>query len=169
VTTAQILDDLAAAGVIDVVSSHLDERPCFSLQKSTLRRIPAKDRVTGWHQDGSFLDAGVRTMNVWVALSRCGGDYPSPGLEVVPRRIAGILPVGDALTAYAISFDVVDEIASETPVIRPEFGPGDALMFDERFLHRTYLNGFMTEARYALECWLFAPSHHSTSYIPFLV
>jgi Phytanoyl-CoA dioxygenase (PhyH) len=169
VTTAQILADLASVGVIDVVSSHLGERPCFSLQKSTLRRVPAKDKVTGWHQDGSFLDAGVRTMNVWVALSRCGADYPSPGLEVVPRRIAEILPVGGTVTAFAISFDVVDEIASETPVIRPEFGPGDALMFDERFLHRTYLSRFMTEDRYALECWLFAPSHHSAGYTSFLV
>jgi hypothetical protein len=169
VTAAQILDDLASVGVIDAVSGHLGERPFFSLQKSTLRRIRAKDGVTGWHQDGSFLDAGVRTMNVWVALSRCGGDYPSPGLEVVPRRIAEILPVGDTATAYAISFDVIYEIASETPVIRPVFGAGDALMFDERFLHRTYLNPFMSEDRYALECWLFAPSHHSAGYISFLV
>ena len=169
ITTAQILDDLASAGAIDVISRHLGERPCFSLQKATLRRVPAKDRVTGWHQDGSFLDAGVRTMNVWVALSRCGGDYPSPGLEVVPGRIAEILPVGGTLTPYAISFDVVEEIASETPVIRPEFAPGDALMFDERFLHRTYLNRFMTEDRYTLECWFFAPSHHSTGYTSFLV
>jgi hypothetical protein len=168
-STAQILDDLASVGVIDFVAGHLGERPLFSLQKSTLRRMPAKDRLVAWHQDGSFLDAGVRTINVWVALSRCGGDYPSPGLEVVPRRISEILPVEGRPSPYAISFDVVDKLASETPVIQPEFGPGDALMFDERFLHRTYLNRFMTEDRYALECWFFAPSHHSTGYIPFLV
>jgi hypothetical protein len=36
-------------------------------------------------------------------------------------------------------------------------------MFDERFLHRTYLNRFMTEDRDALECWFFAPSHYSTA------
>jgi Phytanoyl-CoA dioxygenase (PhyH) len=168
-STAQILDDLASVGVIDVVAGHLGERPFFSLQKSTLRRMPAKDRLVAWHQDGSFLDAGVRTMNVWVALSRCGGDYPSPGLEVIPTRIPEILPVEGRPSPYSISFDLVDEIASETPAIRPEFDPGDALMFDERFLHRTYLNRFMTEDRDALECWFFAPSHYSTGYIPFLV
>jgi Phytanoyl-CoA dioxygenase (PhyH) len=168
-STAQFLDDLASVGVIDVVARHLGERPFFSLQKSTLRRMRARDRIVAWHQDGSFLDSGVRTMNVWVALSRCGGDYPSPGLEVVPRRIPEILPVEGRPSPYAISFDIIDEIVSETPAIRPEFRPGDALMFDERFLHRTYLNRFMTEDRYALECWLFAPSHHSRSYIPFLV
>lgn len=169
VTTAQVLDDLTSVGVVDAVAGHLGERPFFSLQKSTLRRMPAKDRIIAWHQDGSFLDAGVRTMNVWLALSRCGGDHPSPALEVIPRRIPEILPVKGRPTPYSISFDVVDEIACETPAIRPECAPGDALMFDERFLHRTYVNRFMTEDRYALECWFFAPSHHSTGYLPFLV
>jgi Phytanoyl-CoA dioxygenase (PhyH) len=169
VSTAEVLDGLASVGVIDVISSHLWERPFFSLQKSVMRRVPAKWGVATWHQDGSFLDADVRTMNVWVALSRCGGDYPSPALEVIPRRMAEILPVHDAPTPYAISFDVVSQIASETPAIRPEFAPGDAIMFDERFLHRTYLDHFMSEPRYALECWFFAPSHSASGYIPFLV
>lgn len=169
VAAASVLDDLASVGVIDAISGHLGERPFFSLQKSTLRRIPAKEGLATWHQDGSFLDADVRSMNVWIALSRCGGDYPSPGLEVVPRRIPEIIPVQDSLSPYSVSFEVISEIASETPVIRPEFGPGDALMFDERFLHRTYLGPGMREARYALECWFFAPSHSPSSYIPFLV
>jgi hypothetical protein len=169
VSAADMLEGLSSAGVIDVISDHLGERPFFSLQKSVMRRVPAKGGVATWHQDGSFLDADVRTMNVWVALSRCGGDHPSPALEVIPRRMAEILPVHDAPTPYAISFDVVNQIASETPAIRPEFAPGDAIMFDERFLHRTYLDHFMSEPRYALECWFFAPSHSASGYIPFLV
>jgi hypothetical protein len=169
VAAARVLDDLASIGAIDVISHHLGERPCFSLEKSTLRRIPAKQGLATWHQDGSFLDADVRSMNVWIALSRCGGDYPSPGLEVIPRRIPDLLPVQDSLSPFSVSFDLITEIASDTPAIRPEFGPGDALMFDERFLHRTYLDHVMTEPRYALECWFFAPSHSPSSYIPFLV
>ncbi|MGH9229809.1 MAG: phytanoyl-CoA dioxygenase family protein [Acidimicrobiales bacterium] len=169
VAAATILDDLASLGVIDVITRHMGERPCFSLQKSTLRRVPPKENLATWHQDGSFLDADVRSMNVWIALSRCGGDYPSPGLEVIPRRIPELLPVQDSLSPFSVSFEMIGEIASETPAIRPEFGPGDALMFDERFLHRTYLDHVMTEPRYALECWFFAPSHSPSSYIPFLV
>jgi Phytanoyl-CoA dioxygenase (PhyH) len=168
VAAARVLDDLASVGAIDVIHRHLGERPCFSLQKSTLRRIPAKQGLATWHQDGSFLDADVRSMNVWIALSRCGGDYPSPGLEVIPRRIPELLPVQDSLSPYSVSFELISEMASETPTIRPEFEPGDALMFDERFLHRTYLDHVMTEPRYALECWFFAPSHSPSSYIPFL-
>jgi hypothetical protein len=36
-------------------------------------------------------------------------------------------------------------------------------------VHRTYLSPNMTNDRYALECWLFAPSHDSSEYVPFLV
>jgi hypothetical protein len=167
-SAAQVLDDLASVGVIDAISGHLGERPFFSLQKSVMRRIQARNGFATWHQDGSFLDADVRTMNVWIALSRCGGDYPSPGLEVIPRRLDDILPVQERPTPFAIPVEVISEIASETPAIRPEFAPGDAIMFDERFLHRTYFGPFMSEPRYALECWFFAPSHPASGYVPFL-
>ena len=60
-------------------------------------------------------------------------------------------------------------MAADTPTICPEFAPGDALLFDERFLHRTHLSAEMTEDRYALECWFFAPSHPSSGYLSFLV
>lgn len=167
-STAHFLEELVAVGVIDVIANHLGERPFFSLQKSTMRRSPPVDRIVAWHQDGSFLDAGVRAVNVWLALSRCGGDYPSPGLEVMPRRIAEILPTEGTLYPHAIAFEAVGEIASRTPTVQPEFDAGDALLFDERFLHRTYVTGSMTKDRYALECWFFAPSHHSTGYMQFL-
>ena len=167
-STAWFLDHLASAGVIGAITGHLGERPGFSLQKSTMRRIPPTDGFTGWHQDGSFLGPDVRAMNVWVALSRCGVEYPSPGLEIMPKRVEEILPIGDGIGPIAVSSSRVEELARETPVLRPEFAPGDAMLFDERFLHRTYLDGDMTEARYALECWFFALSHFAADYVPFL-
>ncbi len=60
-------------------------------------------------------------------------------------------------------------MAEQTPTVRPRFEPGDALVFDEHLVHRTSLEPGLTEDRYALECWLFAPSHTSASYTPFLV
>ena len=54
-------------------------------------------------------------------------------------------------------------------MLRPEFAPGDGIMFDERFLHRSYFDPAMTEPRYALEGWFFAPSHPSSDYVPLLV
>jgi hypothetical protein len=125
--------------------------------------------LVAWHQDGSFLDAGVRTINVWLALSRCGGDEPTPGLEVVPKRVPDILPVDGVLSPHSIAAELVAEVAADAPLCRPEFAPGDALLFDERFLHRTHLAEHMTRARLALECWFFAPSHPSSGYVPLVV
>jgi hypothetical protein len=87
---------------------------------------------------------------------------------VVPLRIPEILPVDGELTPHSVSFDLVEQVAVEAPVIRPDFDAGDALMFDERFLHRTYFDHCMTEDRHALECWFFAPSHRSRGYVPFV-
>ena len=166
--TAQVLDDLRSAGVIDVITEHLGERPFFSLQKSTLRRSPPDYGVTGWHQDGSFLGPDVRTMNVWIALSPCGGNQPSPGMEVVPKRVEELQPT-DGIGPVAITGVRVEEVAAGTPMLHPEFAAGDAMLFDERFLHRTYLTREMTEDRYALETWFFAPSRFTSGYLPFLV
>lgn len=168
-TTAQVLDDLAAVGVVDLAREHFGERPCFSLQKSTLRRSAPVHDFAGWHQDGSFLGPEVRTMNVWVALSDCGGDRPTPGLELVPRRVDELLPTDGGLGSASISDGRVLEAAGELALSRPEFSAGDALIFDERFVHRTHLTPGMTHERFALECWLFAPSHAAEEYVPFLI
>jgi hypothetical protein len=167
--TALVLGELTAAGVVGAIADHFGERPFFSLQKSTLRRSRPVNKLTAWHQDGSFLGPDVRTMNVWLALSTCGADHPTPGLEVVPKRVDEILPTEGNLGQSSIAFDLVDEVAHDTPVIRPEFRAGDAMIFDERFLHRTFLHEHMTEDRYAIECWFFAPSHGADGYVSFLV
>jgi hypothetical protein len=166
---ALVLDDLKSAGLVAAIAEHFGERPFISLQKSTLRRSLPVNKLTAWHQDGSFLGSEVRTMNVWVALSTCGADHPAPGIEVVPKRVDDILPTEGKLGQSSISFDLVAEIAADAPVTRPEFLPGDGMMFDERFLHRTYLSPDMTDDRYALECWFFAPSHGAEQYVSFLV
>jgi hypothetical protein len=168
-STARVLDDLTAARAIDVVTEHFGERPFFSLQKSTLRRSPPVHDLAGWHQDGSFLGPEVRTMNVWLALTPCGGDRPTPGLELVPRRVTEVLPKDGGLGPVSIDEGRVHAVAADTPAIHPEFEPGDALMFDQLLVHRTHLTPNMTEARYAIECWFFAGSHPSPGYVPFLV
>ena len=61
--------------------------PAISMRKCTLRRVPADLAHADWHQDGAFLGDDVRSVNVWLALTRCGGDSDAPGLEYVPRRI----------------------------------------------------------------------------------
>ena len=166
--SAVVLDTLAEIGVRGAIEEHFGERPYFSLQKSTLRRSLPRHKMVAWHQDGSFLGPDVRTMNVWVALSPCGGDRPSPGLEIVPRRFDEILPVVGDPTPHSVDYDLVDELTRDLPTVIPSFEPGDGLIFDERFLHRTHLTPFMEDIRYALECWFFAPSHQASDYTPLL-
>jgi hypothetical protein len=67
---------------------------------------------------------------------------------------------------YTISQQKVEQAAGDTPVIRPLFEPGDALFFDERFLHRTAVSEAMTRERYAIESWFFAPSHYPGDQLP---
>lgn len=166
--TATVLDALHEVGAVDVMTAHFGERPLFSLQKSTLRRSEPVRKMVAWHQDGSFLAPDVRTMNVWVALTACGGDLPTPGLEVFPRRFDEVLPVAGDPTPHAVDFALAAQLAEETPTVVPSFAPGDALLFDHHLLHRTHLPEAMTDPRYALECWFFAPSHHTPDYVPLL-
>jgi hypothetical protein len=168
-STAVVLDMLTSRGVIAAVAGHLGERPFFSLQKSTMRHSAPVDKLTAWHQDGSFLDSDVRTLNVWIALSPCGGDRPTPGLEVVPKRVEEILSTDGGIGPIAIAPELVKQVAVDAPSMRPVFEAGDGLIFDEHFVHRTFLHPNMTEDRYAIECWLFAPSHTPANYEPFLV
>ena len=88
---------------------------------------------------------------------------------MIPRRVEEILPVDGVMSTHSISYDLIAELAAEMPTVFPEFGAGDALVFDEHFVHRTHLDHDMTEVRYALECWFFAPSHQSSSYTPLYV
>lgn len=167
-TAEIVLRELRASGALGAITDHFGERPLFSLQKSTLRRSAPEYRYAAWHQDGSFLGDGARAMNVWVALTPCGGDRPTPGLEVVPRRLDDILPRDGGIVPSAISDETVLDAAGSTPPVCPLFEPGDALLFDERMAHRSHLTEGMTEFRYAIECWFFAPANFTENYQSFL-
>jgi len=71
VLAESVLAEFTATGLVDIVGYYLGERPALSLEKWTLRRVPPTTN-SSWHQDGAFLGADVRTLNVWVALSDCG-------------------------------------------------------------------------------------------------
>ncbi len=166
--TQQILDDLEQTGVLGLITEHFGVRPVFSLQKSTLRRTSPHYRFAAFHQDGSFLGADTRALNVWVSFSPCGGDRLAPGLEVVPKRVEEILETDPVLGRAAIDGWVVHRVAGDAGKVIPLFDPGDALLFDERLVHRTHSTEEMLEPRLALECWFFAPSHANDDYIPLL-
>jgi hypothetical protein len=160
-----VLEMLERAGVREVLTQYLGERPAISAQKGTLRRV-TKARV-GWHQDGRFLGQ-VRTMNIWLALSHCGDV--APGLDLIPKRLDEIVPTGTHGEEFdwAVARPVAEEVAGETGIVRPIFEPGDALLFDDLFLHSTAADDSMTEPRYAIETWFFGPSAFPAEYEPLL-
>jgi hypothetical protein len=159
----QVVDE---TGIGALVEAYLGERPALSANKCTLRRVPV-DTNTNWHQDGAFLGPDVRTLNLWLALSPCGSD--APGLDLVPRRLDEVLPTGTdgALFDWSVSPTLVAEAANgHATVVRPSFSPGDALLFDHLFLHRTGVDPGMTRERWAIETWFFAPSTYPEGQIP---
>jgi hypothetical protein len=161
----EVLETFSQIGLDGPLTGYLGERPALSVKKWTLRRVPVSSG-TNWHQDGAFLGEGIRTVNCWLALSHCGDD--APGLDIVPKRLDRILTTGTegAIFDWSVGEGVVERAAEDAPVIRPIFEAGDALFFDERFLHRTAVSEGMTRERYAIESWFFAPSHYPADQLP---
>lgn len=153
----QMLENVYDLGLDKLVTGFFGERPALSAEKTTLRRALPGPVEIGWHQDGRFLGANIRSLNIWIALTTCGTD--APGLELLPTRLHQILPTGTegAKFDWCVSPLWVDEHFPGA-CIRPQFQAGDALLFDHFLLHRTWRTPAMTSPRYALESWFFAPS-----------
>jgi hypothetical protein len=149
------------------VTSYLGEPALTSVHKTTLRK--ADPSVPGaWHQDGYFMGP-VRSLNLWLSLSRCGDE--SPGLDIVPRRLEHYVATNteEAALDYTISQSKAQEAAGETSILRPIFEPGDAIFFDELFLHQTGSDPSMRKPRYAVENWFFGGSAFPEEYAPIAV
>lgn len=163
-----LLDLYEKLGVFDAVEGYLGERPALSLAKTVLRRVPVTNG-TDWHQDGAFLGAHIRVVNLWLALSDCGED--APGLDMAPWRINEIVETGTngSYFPWAVGPGTVAAICPPEKVLTPVFRAGDAMMFDHLFLHRTAVRPHMTKSRYALESWMFAPSTFPEENFPLVV
>lgn len=160
-----LLEHFERLGLRTMVGEFLGSRPVMSAHKCTLRRVPAAS-VGGWHQDGAFLGAGVRALNIWIALTDCGID--APGLDIIPRRLDHIVETGTtgAYFDWAVSDLVADEIAGDGGIVRPRFSAGDMVMFDEMLLHRTATTPSMAIDRYAIEFWNFSAGAYPEGQIP---
>ena len=157
---------LERAGLPQLVEGYLGEPALMSMQKATLRK--ADPAVPGaWHQDGAFLGE-VRALNLWLSLSRCGDE--APGLDtcrVVSSSSSS--PTDEAVLDYQVSQSVAEEVAGDKPIVRPIFEPGDALFFDELFLHQTASDPAMPKPRFAVESWFFGSSAFPPDYAPIAV
>jgi hypothetical protein len=163
----EMLDMLARARVPELVEGYLGEPPLISGEKTTLRK--AEPSVGGaWHQDGKFMGR-VNALNLWLALSRCGDE--APGLDLVPRRLEHHVTTetDEAMFDNMVSQRMAEEAAGDLPILRPIFEPGDALLFDDLFLHKTGSDPAMARPRFAIESWFFGPSGFPGDYAPLAV
>ena len=155
-TLFDLIEAFDARGVGHLARDYFGEPPTMLAKKVTLRRMPRDARTGGWHQDGSFMGAGIISLNVWLSLSHCGDN--APGLDVVGRRLEELVPMGDgAFADWGVKPQVAEQVAAGE-IVRPIFEPGDALLLDHLTLHRTAVDAGMDNDRYAIETWLFAPS-----------
>jgi uncharacterized small protein (DUF1192 family) len=164
---AEMIELFRAAGLPELVSGYLGEPALISVHKSTLRK--ADPSVPGaWHQDGKFM-GDVRALNLWLSLSHCGED--APGLDIVPHRLQEFLaPASEQPGLHMIiSDDDARRAAGERGILRPTFAPGDALLFDDMFLHQTGSDPAMPNPRFAIECWFFGASGFPEAYAPIAV
>jgi hypothetical protein len=152
------------AGLAPLVDGYLGEPGLISVHKTTLRK--AAPSVPGaWHQDGAFMGP-VRSLNLWLSLSRCGDV--APGLDLVPRRLDQLVATqtDDAVLDMQVSQAKAEAAAGDAGIVRPIFEPGDALFFDELFLHQTASDPSMPHPRYAIENWFFGSSSFPADYAP---
>jgi hypothetical protein len=163
--TFAMLELFASAGLPELVGGYLGEPPLLSVHKTTLRK--AEPVVGGaWHQDGAFM-GDVKALNLWLSLSRCGDE--APGLDIVPRRVDRVVIDHDVMLDVELTRAKAQEAAGDVPILRPIFEPGDALFFDELFLHQTASDPAMPNPRFAIESWFFGGSAFPGDYAPIAV
>ncbi|MBK5288878.1 MAG: phytanoyl-CoA dioxygenase family protein [Acidimicrobiia bacterium] len=169
-TLFDLIEILDKAGIRQLADEYFGEPPMLLARKATLRRIP-HNGSGGWHQDGAFMGAGIRSLNIWLSLSHCGDD--APGLDVVGRRFDELVQTGDRASPkvgsgyadWGVSPENAEKAGGDA-IVRPIFEAGDALIFDHLLLHRTGTDPGMTKGRYATETWLFAPSTYGAMTTP---
>jgi hypothetical protein len=155
-------------GLRELLEKYFEEKATLSVKKWVMRKAAPLDMEAGWHQDGIFLGADTRTVNMWVSLSDCGEGTKAPGLDIVVNNERKIYEAGThgADFDWTVGQGLVDDITKDSGVHRPTFEPGDAIFFDHFNLHRSGFGPDLSLPRYAVESWFFAASKAPKKQIP---
>lgn len=161
-----LLDLFGSLGLKMLVEDYLGEQPCLSVKKWVLRKTRLPVHKAGWHQDGAFMGADISSLNLWLPLTRCGGDTGAPGMDLVPLRLWEIVSADGAMFDWSVDPEQVQHRFPGSPPISPVFEPGDALFFDHFLLHRTQYRPQFAHPRYAIETWFFGRGSAPCNQVP---
>lgn len=153
-------------GLKDLITQYLGEPPCLSVKKWVLRRSELPMEEAGWHQDGAFMGTEINTLNLWIPLTRCGGDTGAPGMDLIPQRLNKISSADGAAFDWAVSDEEASQGSEYAPSVAPVFEVGDAFFFDHFYLHRTQFRPDIDKQRYAIETWFFGSTTFPKSQVP---
>ncbi len=148
---------VGARWVSSTSSAHTNARcPCCR-STSSCCGASAGGAEPAWHQDGGYLGISTRAVNLWLALSECGGDTERDGVRHPARRAAESWPrpgTHDAVDGGPSRPTSPTSWPRESgrPIVRPLFEPGDGILFDQYFVHRSDVRPLAQE-RYAIESW----------------
>lgn len=169
----RLIDLYRRLSLPQLMEDYFGEPAALSVRKWVLRCMePSNGGQAGWHQDGKFMGDDIRTINIWIALSDCGGDADAPGMEIVTGGERAIYETGTegAPFDWTVGQGLVDKLAAGGAKVEcPRFAPGDAVIFDHYNLHRTGFGTNHCSNRYAIESWFFAASRAPCKQIPLIL
>ena len=170
IESAATAEDLLALyeelGLKSLMRGYLQDEPCVSAQKWVLRRTPLNMKEADWHQDGAFMGDDIRSLNMWLALSDCGGDSGASGLDIIPQRIREVFQSPEGIYDWSLSPEWLRANNELAAFVSPDFQAGDAIFFDHFSLHRTQYCPEMVQRRYAIETWFFASQGFPPEQVP---
>jgi hypothetical protein len=169
-TTPIITDKILALydrkGLKDLLNDYFENEPCVSIYKWVLRKAMSPPVPIDFHQDGAFMGPGIDSLNVWVALSDCGGDSDAPGMDFLPVRLKSDFEKGTGSMNWTVAESAVHDVYGQQAVVAPRFNRGDALFFDHFLVHRTQHVADCARNRYAVETWFFDSVNFPKNQIP---
>ncbi len=114
-TAFQLVRFFRRVGIPELLRGYFQEAPVLSVRKWVVRcAAPNNGASSGWHQDGRFLgDPSIRSANLWITLTDCGGDADAPGLELLPGHERKIFETGTrgAPFDWTVGPELVEELA----------------------------------------------------------
>ncbi len=147
------------ANLLSIVNQLIDDSPV--LRQTMLYFKPPGGRGQGLHQDQQYITTDP-LIGVWIALEE--SDKAVGQMIVVPgSHKFGHLPVQEADTSVSFT-PVQSEIPAEASKVGVNMKPGDALFFDGKTLHGSYLN--TTKARWRRSFICHYVGEHAVDFVP---